>query len=97
MTFTIRGVLVVDPGGPTRSVAWSDGSLTGDPVAIGMLEYESVITRGQEIGPIGGPTTLEDHLTSGLSTIFIAQRVFVDPEFGGSVPTRPALSPGFIG
>lgn len=97
MTFTIRGVLTVDPGGSKRSIAWSDGSLTGDLVAIGMLEYEAVITHGQEIGPIGGPTTFEDHLTSGLSTVFLALRVFVDPEFGGTIPQRPALSPGFIG
>lgn len=95
--FTARGRLTSDPGGPIRSIAWNDGVLTGDVTLVDHIRAWARALEGFQVGPIEGPITLTDHLASGVSAVMIIADRLVDPEFSGSIPTRPGIPPGAIG
>ncbi len=79
---------VLTPETKERSVTWDDGKLEGDPFLVEAFQRADKRFTGWLIGPPQGPATSRNHLSSGLSTLYLADRVFLGPfQTTGGVPS----------
>jgi hypothetical protein len=74
MTFTITGTY----RGETFTVTWTDGTLSGDPDFVRLVESEAQAREGSAVGPVMGPYTTTAHLADPLSAAILLQEVFDD-------------------
>ncbi|MDP9356582.1 MAG: hypothetical protein M3R02_15100 [Chloroflexota bacterium] len=98
MAFSVVGrlILAAPEDQAVRRVAWSDGRLTGDEVAVERVRMTAAGLDGKVlIGPVGR-TTLTDHLSVELSALELVRSVFVD---GGTIvdwPPAETWEPGRV-
>lgn len=77
------------------SIAWQDGSLTGNGQAIRMVLTEAAYLEGELVGPVGQQTDSR-HLTDPLSARIIIARVLSEVVFTGEVPEPGSVPPGAV-
>lgn len=83
----------ITPNSRERDLIWDDGVLSGDEFAVMAMEDVAGRYDGFRVGPAEGPVTSTDHLSSGLSVLFLAQVVFLgDFTTTGDVPRTSANS-----
>lgn len=93
MRFTAKGAI----GGHQHEVTWDNGTLSGSPFAIEYLNRMAEWRDGEPVGPVLGPYTEHDHLTSPISAGILMAEMFGDSvEFTGDEPEREDLPPGAI-
>ncbi len=78
--FKVKGKLL----GREVEVKWDKGKLTGDDVAVRMIESEAEIR--EIVGPPAGPYTEENHLESELSASELVQIVLDYNTIEGDLP-----------
>lgn len=76
MQFTARG----SRNGQPTEITWADGTLSGDPLAVALLQGEARGHEGEPVGPPAGPYTDSNHLKSPISTIELIQQFIFDIE-----------------
>lgn len=82
-------------GSQEVKIAWQDGSLTGNGMAIRLVLMEAANLEGELVGPVGQQTETK-HLKSGLSAKLIINRVLADAVFTGDVPEPGNAPPGAV-
>ena len=77
--FTVTGIFE----GVVASVTWDAGEFVvnqetdeADVAAILGVELRAARLAGQEVGPVGGPYTFENHLADPLSALFVIREAF---------------------
>jgi hypothetical protein len=82
----------------TYVLTWDAGNLDGDMIPVRAVQALAQGAEGSPVGPVEGPYTRRNHLSSPLSTLILCARVF-DPGFrtGGDVPIRPPIPEGATG
>ena len=58
------------------NLGWDNGELFGDISLATAVQVEAALREGQPFGPPGGPYTLNNHLSSPLSALFLMREVF---------------------
>lgn len=76
-------------------IAWQDGSLTGNGMAIRIVLTEAANLEGELVGPVGQQTETK-HLRSALSAMLIIDRVLTEAVFAGEVPEPGSAPPGAV-
>jgi hypothetical protein len=95
MRYTITGILSGYPNrSGNRTLTWEDGKLSGDPLAILLVEGEAGKMEGRTVGPPEGPYTDGDHIKDPLSTLMLLTPLFV-PGYTvvGDLPIRGDVDP----
>jgi hypothetical protein len=88
MSYTVRGLL----NGERVTITWEDGVLSGDAVAVELLELRARALEGREVGPPTGPFTVRRHLANPLSTVFLIRALLGDEiTASGEVPIPSPL------
>jgi hypothetical protein len=80
-------------------VTWDNGRLTGDTLAILLVETAArrAELRGIPVGPPSGPYTTENHLADLLSALFLTRELLGDDITAtGDVPTVPEIPKGAV-
>jgi hypothetical protein len=91
-TFTVSGVPIDALYPRRRSVTWNHGTISGDPVMVAAARDRATAFDGHHVGPVEGPVTDRDHLSSDISAVMILAALFVagTVEVTGDVPARIA-------
>lgn len=83
--FTISGT----KNGETFAIGWGDGMLSGPTVHTDAIIR--IAQRSEDVGPVGGPYTYDNHLANALSA-FILINDYFDTRSGhtGTLPDFPS-------
>ena len=95
MAFTVKGRW----RSQIWEVTWDKGELSGDLVAVTLIEGFARGLHNQLVGPVAGPYTVtaKAHLRSPLSAFFIMIRFFDElVEVKGDVPSAPRVPHGAV-
>jgi hypothetical protein len=87
MTFIAWGKIE----GQDVKVVWKDGSLSGSPFAVQLIQLEAANLEGELVGPVGQQTETK-HLGSALSAMLIIDRVLTAVVYTGEIP-EPGNTP----
>lgn len=84
MTFRAR----IRMGEIEEWVTWDDGELSGFPFFVESIRGVADAEEGEEVGPVGGPYTTEDHLEDPVSAaVLIREAADEVLEWTGDVPS----------
>lgn len=98
MAFTVTGQLVDEPTGRPVTITWADGDIYGADRDVDDFRARAAAYDGVMIGPIGGPRTYTDHLSSALSARALFHRWFVPATLAetGDLPVPDAMPDGWV-
>lgn len=85
--------------GETRQIGWDDGQLSGDALLVRAIEEAALEAVGRELGPVGGPYSVTDHLASSFSfSELVGELAGWNVRLvSGTPPVRPGIPEGAIG
>ena len=97
-SFTVSGIPLDSLYPRRRSLTWSQGRLSGDPVLIAARD-RALALEGQDFGPEEGSYTIQDHLLDLISAATMLWQLVIPGtvEANGDVPSRGSLPPRAVG